>query len=59
MNKRVKVAPRSKKVQRPCSDCRWFRWLDAGNRFGVCDKHEKPSDSRDCVKYKRKDIEKL
>ena len=59
MNKRTKVAPRDKKVQRPCKDCKWFRWLDAGERFGVCEKHEKPSDPRDCVKYKRKDIEKL
>ena len=59
MNKRTKVAAVKSKLHRPCKDCLWFRWLDAGKRFGICDKHEKPSESRVCVVYKRKGIEKL
>lgn len=54
MNKRLQVVPKSKKVQRPCNECRWFRWLDANHHYGVCDKHEKPSDPRDCVVYRRR-----
>ena len=56
MNKRVKLSSKEKKVQRPCRDCRWFRLLDAGGRYGVCDKREKPSDPRECVVYKKKEI---
>ena len=59
MSKRTKVSARSRNVRRPCEDCIWFRWLDAGKRFGVCGKHEKPSDPRDCVVYKRKAVEEL
>lgn len=59
MSKRTKFGPREKKVQRPCKECRWFRLLDAGGRFGVCDKHEQPSDPRECYVFKRKGIEKL
>lgn len=55
-NKRTKAFPKNKKVQRPCKECLWFSWLDAGKRFGVCDKHEKPSDPRDCVVFKRKSL---
>ena len=52
LSRRTKVTKNEKKFQRPCGDCRYFRWLSA--KFGVCTEHQQPSAPMDCVRYKRK-----
>ena len=46
--------PRSKdkEFHRPCVDCRHFRWLSV--RFGVCTRHEHPSEQSNCLEFDRK-----